>query len=71
MSDDIVTQLRNTQIGGILLCSEAADEIERLQKLLVEAEQEIKTVRSLNSALSSVLQGFYNMEKSDGFTSAK
>jgi predicted Fe-S protein YdhL (DUF1289 family) len=31
ISDDIVIRLRNTQIGGSFLCSEAADEIERLR----------------------------------------
>lgn len=36
MSDDIVTRLRQKYSGQLPICSEAADEIERLRKLTSE-----------------------------------
>lgn len=38
MTDDIVTRLRNKYAGQLPICSEAADEIERLRAELKEAQ---------------------------------
>lgn len=36
MSEDIVTRLREKYSGQLPICAEAADEIERLRKIIVE-----------------------------------
>jgi hypothetical protein len=36
MSDDIVTRLREKYLGQLPICLEAADEIERLRKIIID-----------------------------------
>lgn len=38
MTDDIVTRLRQKYAGQLPICTEAADEIERLRKALADCE---------------------------------
>lgn len=42
MSDDIVTRLRNKFQGQIQICSEAADEIERLRRSIRVLQYELE-----------------------------
>lgn len=51
MIDDIVTRLRGLNTASYhLLCNEAADEIERLRKELVQANNQIKLLIAIETA---------------------
>lgn len=60
MSDDIVTRLRSTyHTGGALICPEAADEIERLRKLVLLFDDYFEC-EECEQACATYLQGCPN-----------
>ena len=50
MSDDIVTRLRDKYQGQLPICTEAADEIERLRYELTQANNQIKLLIAIETA---------------------
>ena len=55
MSDDIVTRLREKYAGQLPICSEAADEIERLRADLDKASALISKLAELLVPFSSLM----------------
>ena len=50
MTDDIVSRLREKYAGQLPICSEAADEIERLRYELTQANNQIKLLIAIETA---------------------
>jgi hypothetical protein len=48
MTDDIVTRLREKYSGQLPICSEAADEIERLQQLVEHLSSQLRLQMKAN-----------------------
>ena len=54
MTDDIVSRLREKYAGQLPICSEAADEIERLRKLAYNLYEETKRCGSLHDTAATM-----------------